>query len=221
MLPKFNIELYAWNRTKDDTSDGEFTKQDVDYQGNPKIRASSPPLHASSFTQMLARANRYPHAVSKSVTNQQIGCFTADVSGWDQQCYRARVDSSKQEVGIGMRVHGKHVYSNDVMYLAMIDFDPGLCADNRHIRAFWKDIGERYAGRKLYLFDSGNAHHALLDTIHDERAHAEWMETLSRHEEVVDQKWIKFANAHPHGGVIRVTSGKTRPQPKLWKWVNL
>jgi hypothetical protein len=199
MRSKFNIELYAWNRTKEDKSDPEMINLSQD------------------------DADAYGHLVNSKVsrTNQQVGCFAGDVNNWDNQCYRTKVDVQKEEVGIGMRVYNPNPYHEEPMYLAMIDFNPGLGTDNRYTRDFWKDIQKHYTGRKIYLFNSGNAHHALLDTIHDQSAHEEWMSMLLQHEEVVDQKWVKFANAHSHGGVIRVTAGKTRPQPKLWKWVNL
>lgn len=198
-LPKFTVELYGWNRTKDDKSDPEII----------------------SFGQSDDDGSYDDAAKPVSRTNQRIGCFTADVKNWDNQCYKAKMQCQKEEVGIGMRVYEPKRYGEHPMFLTMIDFNPGLTEQNRHTVAFWKDIESNYKGRKLYLFNSGNAHHALMDVLMDEYSHYEWMNMLANHEEVVDQKWVRFANAHTHGGVIRTTAGRTRPQPKLWKWVNL
>jgi hypothetical protein len=192
-LPNFTVELYGWNRMKDDKSDPE----------------------------MITFAQADNNYTVMSRTNQKIGCFTADVKNWDNQCYKAKMDCQKEEVGIGMRVYQPKRWGEHPMYLTMIDFNPGLTEQNRHTIAFWKEIESKYKGRKLYLFNSGNAHHALMDILMDDQGHYEWMSMLANHEEVVDQKWVRFANAHEHGGVIRTTTGRTRPQPKLWKWVNL
>lgn len=207
-LKKFSIELYGWNRTKEDKSDPEMI-----------------PVNPSLFTQVGVNYDGSPKTTS--VTNQKIGMFGADVPNWERQCYQAKMNIQKEEVGIGMRVTPviyPDVWSStrdETMYLSMIDFNPGLDKSNRHTLSFWEAMEGRYPGKKLYLFNSGNAHHALMNTLMDECGHAEWMQFLSQHEEVVDQKWVKFAGQHSHGGVIRTTSGRYRPQPKLWKWVNL
>jgi hypothetical protein len=190
---KFVVELYGWNRTKDDKSDPEI----------------------------IAVAEDQDDYAFVSRTNQKIVSFLADVRGWDSECYRAKIECQKEEVGIGMLVYYPEYSGGRPMYMTMIDFNPGLAEQNRHTLAFWKDIQHKYKGRKLYLFNSGNAHHGLMDILMDDQGHREWLNFLENHEQVVDQKWVRFARAHEHGGVIRTTAGKNRPQPKLWKWVNL
>lgn len=197
---KFNIELYGWNRTKDDKSDPEMVK-----------------------TTGLTKVDAYGRTAMVSSTNQYIASFKSDVPNWDYQCYRAKLDCQKQEVGIGMLVQRPKTlakYYNHA-YLAMIDFNPGLNSQNRHVLSFWKDMEKTFPGRRVYLFDSGNAHHGMMDTLFDTNSHRDWMDFLRRHQEVVDQKWVQFASHHDHGGVIRMTAGTRRPQPRLWKWVNL
>lgn len=196
--PDFRMQYFAWNRTKDDKSD--------------------PEIDVGTFTKTDPRG--YIHTVSK--TNQDVGYFTLDNQNWDYHCYLVRQNVQKQELGIGMKIDDHRTYDiYSSLYLPMIDFEPGLMVQNRHTLSFWKQLSGLYPGKRFYLFDSGNAFHGLLDCLQSIRENTEWREFLSEHEEVVDQKWIRFASMHSHCGVIRTTNGKRRPQPKLLKWINL
>jgi hypothetical protein len=189
-ISKLEIQLYGWNRIKENKNDSKI----------------------------LFNAEKTAY---ESSINQHVGSFAADIINWDTQCQIARKQHHREEIGIGMRISPIQNWADRPMYLTMIDFNPGLEKQNRHTVTFWQDIQSKYQGHKFYIFNSGNAHHGLLDIIMDDIEHYDWLAFLYEHEEVVDQNWVRFAQKHDNGGVIRTTSGTTRPQPKLWKWVNL
>jgi hypothetical protein len=216
LLKECHVQLHAWNRTKDDVSDAEFQESPHDDFDDDPVFLPYGSVRWSTRSTPIA---------NPSITNQKIGEFSVDIPDWDRQCYIAKHDANKEEVGIGLCIFEAPLQwdpaaTYDSIYLAMIDFNPGLMTLNRHTHNFWKDCAVRLAGHKIWIFDSGNAHHAIINRLHANEAHSEWLSFLASHEEVVDQKWVKFAQSYSHGGVIRVTEGRTRPKPKLVKYIN-
>lgn len=186
------INIYAWNRTKDDKSDPDLI--------------------------WTASRNTYPVEEKQSRSNQRIGSIPISAVNWDFLVKQARTVSGKQEAGIGALVESD---TGNSLYLPFIDFNTQLKQQDRFTYAFWKDITAKYPRKKLYLFNTGSSYHGVLDCLMDIHEIYNWFTFLIFHQEVVDQKWVKFAETYDHMGVLRTTSGLTRPEPKLWKWVNL
>lgn len=202
-LPKLYLGVHAWNRTKEDKSDPEMINQ-TDAYGNV--------------------IGQMPRPVSR--TNQMIAKLALDINSYEWFIRREKANSGKHEAGIGAAVYTTERTrlwgSNSIsLYMGLIDFNPGLTEDNRHTRSFWNDMYKNYSGKRLYVFNTGNAHHGVLNTVLDYNGIIQWMNILEKHEEVVDQKWVRFALNHDHMGVLRTTSGYNRPEPKLLKYINL
>lgn len=220
-LKHVQVNLFGWNRTKDGRSEAEFTKM----LPKPKKRFS-----------------RYGgDGWCDSATNSQAyGSFKADCLNWEKVVrdhHKVGVqfdrDSEwgysdeqvasmlKEEVGIGAKLDMFNTH--EPLYIPMIDFEPGLMMTNRHTKLFWEELQKYADDCRLYLFNSGNSHHGVLNRLMDSQTYCDWLQFLSEHEEVVDQSWVEFARAYysEHAGVIRITEGKTRPCPTLLKWVNL
>jgi hypothetical protein len=198
----YKIQLYAWNRTKEDKSD---------------------PENVPSFTQVdeFGYPVRITGAPATSLSNQYVNSFTVDCINWDFLCYQTWKASKKHELGIGSElIPASHNRWYQQCYIPMIDFNPGLETVTRHTRDFWNFMSSAYKGNTFYLFNSGRAHHGILNKLFDADGISTWLTQLQDFE-CVDQKWVKYASDYPHSGILRVTPGYNRPQPRLWKWVNL
>jgi hypothetical protein len=132
-----------------------------------------------------------------------------------------------EEAGFGSRVWDvTDTWGKSRLYLPLIDFAPGargigLDPPGRVANAFWAGLAERFPGKRMYVFDSGNGYHGLVESLMDVYTYRSWNDFL-REQEVVDQKWLSRALKAPYGGVLRVTTGRdNRPEPKLCRWVNL
>jgi hypothetical protein len=224
MLKHMMLTVYGWNRFKDGRSNGEFINigEDVkDHNLIPKrwIRHG---YHGSSCTnQAYGHMHTDELNWESTIRDLKVGKHLfADYEGWADTHEQIQA-KLKEELGIGARI--KDLAHGNDLFIPMIDFNPGLMMTNRHTKGFWQALSEKYADKRLYLFNSGNAHHGVLNTLMDQQQYMEWMTFLYEHAGVVDEKWVTFAMDFEteHFGVIRMTEGKTRPAPTLLKWVNL
>lgn len=178
--------------------------------------------------------DRVPAGKAAYGIQSPIASFPIAATGWYDLCDRHRKYAAPaagpwstpkiyEEVGIGAKlVEFDNMHWTSVVrgYLCFVDFLPGLEKGGRAVDAFYEAL-ERIKGRKFYVFDSGSAHHGFLNLLTDLNDHSMWLQFLKAHPQVVDQKWVKFADNNTHGGVLRISQGRSRPVPRLTRWVNL
>lgn len=117
------------------------------------------------------------------------------------------------------------VQGNIDLHIPCIDFNKGLEKVNIATNTFWDTMRQFYPNRKLYLMDSGSAHHGIMNALFTSAEINAWFDRLSTLK-IVDQGWVSMsldvqASRIWRSQIIRTTSGPGRPEPKLWKWVNL
>ncbi len=113
----------------------------------------------------------------------------------------------------------------DHVELPFIDFKGReLLSGTRHDSQFWDFLKKKFPGKKIYIFDSGNSYHGIVECALDSDTWYSWKVDLENfcHQvqdedrPVVDTAWVG------HGAnILRFSSGLQRPQPYLKCWINL
>lgn len=180
------------------------------------------------------------NAALKGRYDPQLGYVNAktDVAKWttvsaknyDRFIYNHKVSSKLPAAGVRTLLMVDNYYKATInkyscmeMFVPCIDFLPGLDKNTREVKEFWDAISQKYPGKKLYLFESGSAHHGYMNCLMDKNTNPNWWSFLTKHK-IVDQSWVDrsfdLVSRHYHQ-VIRTTASPIRPEPKFWKWVNL
>jgi len=149
--------------------------------------------------------------------NKKTETYHAYEKDWDSLIHILKYSSDHDEAGyvnmlrhVGPRGH----ISNEDLYIPIIDFAPDLDEiDNINLSKLLKP----FSGNKIYIYDSGNSYHGILDKILDFKDYKSWL-SLLKDSDFVDQKWLEMATNNYFGNfqqVLRTTSGLNRPEPKF------
>lgn len=215
-----SVELYAWNRINKESIVPQTKTTFNQIQQAVQNTATSYGLHLPPPVPVGGwRVSPFLPGPAPDVSiaeNQWKISFSSRINGWERIVHKTRVDNNRDEVGIGS-------FLGYDSYLPFIDFEPGLFVVNQYTEKFWRELSKLFMNKKIYIFNSGNAYHGIVESIVSlDFWYKEYLPFLHNNNSVVDLKWINFAEKHNHKGVLRVTNGKNgRITPRLVKWVNL
>jgi hypothetical protein len=203
---KLTVDVVAYDRWRPDPDEPELKEGDP-YAHPQRRRTWKMSLDAIGWHAIADQYRKFP-----SPKDDDIFC------GMEQP------DQPYEEAGISGRIWD----GNNLLYFPFVDFAPkarGIgdsSGSDRYSNAFWEELARLYPNRRFYVFDSGNSFHGLLCAVLSLQEKMQWSSFLWRHRErITDEKWITRSNHEDFGGVLRITAGKTRPVPRLKRWVNL
>lgn len=133
-----------------------------------------------------------------------------------------RQDSKYPELGFSMYVHDPDVNTNRSDFLCIPCLDTSVkdisCRATLANKKLWEALDKFFPNKKVYVLDSGNAKHLIVDALCEKSIFNNFLSSLIEDNvRSADLKWAKYAlDSH---AVLRVTSGQNgRPEPKLDCW---
>lgn len=156
-----------------------------------------------------------------------IGMAPANLSAKEAAAfvYKQKAQEAFPEAGLALeftsqvKADNKNVYVQNCMCIPCLDTSSKELSKNTYEGIkLWQAFEKFYKNKKVYIFESGNAKHMIVDHLCEKGQFQKFLKHLVDNDvRKADLRWVK----HSLNGsaVLRVTSGQeNRPEPYLDNW---